>query len=319
VTGATAEFAERLARRRRLGVVLLWSGILLIPATVLAFLRLDEMYSARQSRLVPWYRGTIVSVLKASDDDDGTVTVEYRDGGLQDRDVHVDDTSDWPIDSRATLLVDPSDPTVMTLRGENYLPGWFPLAAFMAPTLAVALASVGAGLRSTASMARKRLTRGSWRRSDALVAPAGDGFVIYLPDVDGGSFWTTDKHGKRLGSPVDVAGGFETGIVLREVGGNRFVLAQPGGRGRCVEVEHCWWSTEGRAVAVRVAAGDESWKVEVPDESLAATLVGRDGADVELRLGPRNVAALIVGADRNVVVGKVVPAKRARWPKLELR
>lgn len=266
----TPGLRTRLLRERRLGLLALIVGGAITVIALGSLVVVDQVYSDKQAAFHR-YPGTIESV-QGSDDSDsnsGTAAVRFDDEG-QSRQarIHIDSTSDWKTNESVHVLVDPSDASFVTLRGENYRPDWFGWLALA--TCAFAMLPLF-GLRRFRGARRKlvALAATPWRTESGETRSAQDkSSAVYFERVEGGSFWRCScRIRSRDGRIVaEIAGDRAHRLVIRPAGSRKLILARPivsVGPARCRVLAY---QVRKRVLAIRVDGPNASTVYEI-DES----------------------------------------------------
>ena len=310
---------ERIARTRGLSVMGIVVGVVCVLTAVIGGLSLDRHYLSQQSTL-DRYPGVVLGTTDTDDEDDsGTAYVRYGFDGAATASIHVGDVDDWPVDAHVTVLVEPTDPTFVTLPGENYLPGWVgPLAIFLGMA-GVGLAITGSVGLVRARRQRERTKRSPWRslKGSLLVVGTGEDMeaFAYFPDFAPDVVWNLPKRLKVASLHAEVAGD-RAGIVFRRATSPKLILASPKPLDPPIPVRILAHSLRGTTLALRVQ--DEQMSLyEIKD----AATPGADDIDGELatiRRGPSDVAVIVRGTDERRAFAFRLSKKEAqkRWPEL---
>jgi hypothetical protein len=318
---------SRLTRERVSAAVALGAGAAAMVVVLIAVPRLDRMYSGYQLQM-DRFHGEIDYVLDDgdSDSDNGSAHVEFTErGSRRTADVFVDDTHDWYEGQPVTVFVDPHDRSFVTLRGENYLPDWFPLWWVVAGAGALAAIFGAVALRQLGRV-RRGLSKSAWRSVVGRRLSVGSDNnrlnLVFLPSVARGSFWRLFRRpGKGSEFTVEIAGTDDVELVVRPRGSRRLLLAkrvdtEGPATGR---VTAC--ARHGSKVGLSLGTADGTQVFEIKDVDLAARL-DEDGFDgpreVTLWRGPSRAVAVLLPGDELPVVGVHLPARKARrrWQDL---
>ena len=308
----------RLLRERRLGLLALIVGGLITMIALGGLVVVDHVYSDKQAAFRR-YPGTVLSVRSDnSDDDSGTAAVSFDDAGrTRHARIHIDSTSDWRTGETVHVLVDPSDASFVTLRGENYRPDWFGGLALATCVLA---AFPLVGLRRFRGAGKKlaALAATPWRTASGETRSAKDrSCVVYFERVEGGSFWRSSSRVRSRDGRIvaEIAGDRAHGLVLRPVGSRKLILARPinsVGPTRCRVLAY---QVRRRALAIRVAGPTESTVYEI-DESRSAEAFDEKRLDtvdtIDLSACPASWGALRIPGLEVTLIGVAVPDRRAR-------
>jgi hypothetical protein len=224
------DLRSRLRRRIRWSTIGCLVMIALTVTSALVLARVDASLSAEQSKF-DHYRAEIVAISGSSDDDSssGSATLTFDEGPRHRMaDVHLDDTRSFSV-GPATALVDPRDDSFVTLPGENY---------FRAGPALVTLFVGGFGLVALGCLLfalhnrriNRVLSKSSWQSVSGFGATVKSGDstrgLVYLPDLDGGTFWIGRSAMGVARFRASVAIDSKRKLVMRAADGKRLLLAQ---------------------------------------------------------------------------------------------
>jgi hypothetical protein len=308
----------QLVATRAAGIASVVIGCLLVVAVLIGWPVLHRHYERTQDRL-DRYPGEVVDLSRDDPDhDDGNVVVQYvGPGGPQTR-VAVHDIDEWFRGRRVDVLVDPADPTVITVRGENFLPEWY-IDAIVSGLVIAAVLLIGglvAWYRSDQRIRRK--SRSPWTKAfgSAITVQGAETktayayFPVFAPDL----VWHVSKRVPSGRILVELAGD-RSGAVLRLPGSTTEFFARPRPLLSLGTVEIRSWRRVGSLIAMRVGndvyVADDDEFAELVEEHLPPVL-----ATVQ-RTEPTLGVVTLTDAYRAALVRRLdPPAARKAWPDL---
>ena len=310
---------RQLELTRGLAITAVVLGLVILVVDLVGWKVLHRYYERKQDQLDA-YPGEVID-LWWDGGDDGRVQVQYIGPGGPKTQVAVHDMSEWTWGRRVDVLVDPDDPSVITVRGENFLPEWYIDAIVTGLVVGGVLLLGGLGFGYQSHQRIQRKSRSPWVKAfgSAITVKTDNSkttyayFPAFAPDI----VWSTSGRVPEGRLQVEIAGD-QSGAVLRLPGGTREYLARPRPLESLGTIEVRAWTRFGSVIAMRVedvvfVANDEEFAdlAEEQPRPLLATVQ---------RIEPKLGVVTLTGAYRSTMARRVSGrTARKAWPGLSER